>query len=140
VQIRGLKFGLRAALVVLALGATGAAAATGVTLPSQANQHAKDHVNSQSTPSASPSPNAHAAFGQCVAANAKTASDHKADHANGSSGWNPTDGCTKPNGGSNDEGSNDSSTGLDNATTHANSHASDGLSHAAAGADNGNNP
>ena len=115
---------VRVGLVVAALSTAGVAMAGTVSLPTHANSHASTATanvttgssNGQSTdvhPASSPSPNANAAFGQCVAANAKTASD------NGGQGWNPTVGCTKPNAPQN--GANAS------AKTHANSHASTGL-------------
>jgi hypothetical protein len=125
----------RAALVVVALSTAGTAAVAGVTLPAKANSHAVTATASVSTgatngksdavhPASSPSPNEHAAFGQCVSANAKTASEN---HGNG---WNPTTGCTKPNAPQNDTNTNASATGLANADTHANSHASTGLQNA----------
>ena len=126
---------VRVGLVVAALSTAGVAMAGTVSLPTHANSHASTATanvttgssNGQSTdvhPASSPSPNANAAFGQCVAANAKTASD------NGGQGWNPTVGCTKPNApqnGANASANAPTSTGLANAKTHANSHASTGL-------------
>jgi hypothetical protein len=126
----------RVALVAAALSTAGAATAA-VTLPSKANHHAVTataNVTTGSTnsndvhPASTPSPNEHATFGQCVAANAKTASD------NGGKGWNPTMGCTKPNApqnGANASSNASASTGLTNADAHANSHASAGLQKAA---------
>jgi hypothetical protein len=121
----------RAALVVAALSTAGAASFSAVTLPATANSHAVTataNVTTGSTnaknddvrPASTPSPNAHAAFGQCVAANAKTASD------NGGQGWNPTVGCSKTNGASASSNAS-ATTGLANAQVHANSHASTGL-------------
>ena len=121
----------RAALVVAALSSVGAASFAAVTLPAKANSHAVSataDVTTGSTnakngdvhPSSTPSPNEHAAFGQCVAANAKTASDN---HGNG---WNPTDGCTKTNSASASSNAS-ATTGLANADVHANTHASAGL-------------
>ena len=103
---------VRATLVALALSSAGAASFAAVSLPSKANSHAVSataNVTTGSTnaknndvhPASTPSPNANATFGQCVAANAKTASE------NGGQGWNPTV--------------------VANAETHANSHASTGL-------------
>lgn len=132
---------VRAAIIVAALSTAGAAVAAGVSLPSQANSHAVDatadvttgssnasHGQSDSDhPASTPSPNEHAAYGQCVAANAKTASDNHGE------GWSPTDGCTNANaGGANASSNSDATTGLANAETHANSHASAGLSKAPA--------
>jgi hypothetical protein len=124
----------RLALVAAALSTAGVATAA-VTLPSKANHHAVTATanvttgssNGQSDdvhPASTPSPNEHAAFGQCVAANAQTASD------NGGKGWNPTVGCDKPNApqnGTNASSNASASTGLTNADAHANSHASAGL-------------
>jgi len=123
----------RVALIAAALSTAGVTTAA-VTLPSKANSHAltatanvtTGSTNSQSDvhPASTPSPNDHAAFGQCVAANAKTASD------NGGKGWNPTMGCTKPNApqnGTNASANASANTGLTNADAHANSHASAGL-------------
>ena len=120
----------RLALVAAALSTAGVATAA-VTLPSKANSHAvtatanvtTGSTNSDVHPASTPSPNDHAAFGQCVAANAKTASD------NGGQGWNPTVGCTKPNG-TNASSNASANTGLTNADAHANSHASAGLQQA----------
>jgi hypothetical protein len=131
----------RLALVAAALSTAGVATAA-VTLPSKANSHAvtatanvtTGSTNSQSGdvhPASTPSPNDHAAFGQCVAANAQTASD------NGGQGWNPTMGCTKPNApqnGANVSSNASATTGLANADTHANSHASTGLQKASGNA------
>jgi hypothetical protein len=128
----------RLALVAAALSTAGVATAA-VTLPSKANSHAlhatanvtTGSTNGQSGdvhPASTPSPNEHAAFGQCVAANAQTASD------NGGKGWNPTVGCDKPNApqnGTNVSSNASASTGLTNADGHANSHASAGLQKAA---------
>ncbi len=128
----------RAALVVAALSTAGAASFAAVTLPATANSHAvtatadvttgsTNAQNGDVHPASTPSPNAHAAFGQCVAANAKTASD---SHGNG---WSPTDGCTNTNAqnDANTSANASASTGLTNADTHANSHASTGLQTAA---------
>jgi hypothetical protein len=127
---------VRAAIVVAALSTAGVAVAAGVSLPATANSHAttatanvttgaSNASNGQSDavhPASSPSPNEHAAFGQCVAANAKTAPD------NGGNGWNPTTGCTKANAsGANASSNANTTTGLANADTHANSNASTGL-------------
>jgi hypothetical protein len=124
---------VRIALVAAALSTAGAASAA-VTLPAKANSHAVTATANVTTgssngqsgdvhPASTPSPNAHATFGQCVAANAKTASD------NGGKGWNPTMGCTKTNAGANSGASanGSASTGLANAKAHANSHAAAGL-------------
>ena len=129
----------RLALIAAALSTAGAATVA-VTLPAKANSHAVTATANVTTgssngqsgdvhPASTPSPNSHADFGQCVAANAKTASD------NGGKGWNPTMGCTNANAQSgNDTSANGSaSTGLTTAGTHANSHASAGLEKAAAG-------
>jgi hypothetical protein len=119
----------RVGIVIGVLGMGGAAALGAVTLPSQANDHATSSTSSVTTgqPSSAPSPTstpaAQASFGQCVAANAKTASD------NGGKDWNPTQGCTKPGQASELSGSN--------ASDHANDAAEAGLSTAAAGGDNG---
>jgi hypothetical protein len=120
----------RAAIVVAALSTAGAASFAAVTLPAKANSHAvtatadvttgsTNAQNGDVHPASTPSPNAHAAFGQCVSANAKTASDNNGD------GWNPTDGCTNTN--SQSDTNAPASTGLANADAHANSHASAGL-------------
>jgi hypothetical protein len=107
---------------VLALG--GAAAATGVVLPSHANSHATDSTADVTTgaPTSAPTeagtPAPQASFGQCVAANAKTASD------NGGQGWNPTQGCKPGSAG-------------ENGSSNANANAADGQSTAAAAGDNG---
>jgi hypothetical protein len=132
---------VRAAIIVAALSTATAAVAAGVSLPAKANSHAvsatanvttgssnSSHGQSDVHPASTPSPNANAAFGQCVSANAKTASDHKADHGTGADGWNPTVGCTNPNaGGANASSNSSATTGLANAETHADSHASTGL-------------
>src|ERR1051325_305152 len=80
---------IRVAILIAALSTAGAASFAAVTLPDKANSHAKDATAAVTTgasvaptetesanPDASPSPNEHAAFGQCVAANAQTASDN----------------------------------------------------------------
>jgi len=137
---------IRVAIAAALLAITGTAAATGVTLPSKANSHATDATatvttgtsNDQgdqgpaATPNPSASPNEHAAFGQCVAANAQTASD------NGGQGWNPTVGCDNTNASTNGSANSQApaQTGTANAQTHANSHASAGLQKAGAGANN----
>jgi len=108
-------------IIIGILGVGGAAAATGVVLPSHANSHATTSTTDVTTgaPSGAPTeagtPEPQASFGQCVAANAKTASE------NGGQGWNPTQGCYKPG----------------SAGENASSHAADGQSTAAAGGDNG---
>ena len=142
---------VRAAVVVAALSTAGAAAAAGVSLPSKANSHAvhatadvttgssnASHGQSDAAhPASTPSPNANASFGQCVSANAKTASDHQADHGTGADGWNPTVGCTNANAdGANASSNSSATTGLANAEAHANSHAT-GLHEAAADHANG---
>jgi len=130
---------VRGALFVALLAFAGGATAAGVTLPSKANSHAVDSTSSVSTdasvhaseapePEGSASADAHATFGQCVAANAQTASE------NGGQGWNPTVGCDNTNASAN--GNASSETGLTAAGTHANSHASTGLDKASAGANN----
>lgn len=131
----------RLALIAAALSTAGAAASMAVTLPAKANSHAVTATadvttgssNGQSDdvhPASTPSPNAHAAFGQCVAANAKTASD------NGGQGWNPTTGCTNTNAQSDASAHGSATTGLTTADANANSHASAGLEKAAAGSAN----
>jgi hypothetical protein len=122
----------RLALVAAALSTAGVATAA-VTLPSKANSHAVTATANVTTgsensndvhPASTPSPNDHATFGQCVAANAQTASD------NGGKGWNPTVGCTKPNApqnGTNASSNASATTGLTTADAHANTHASAGL-------------
>jgi hypothetical protein len=133
-RFRGLSIAARVGIVIGAIGLGGAATVGAVVLPSQANDHATTSTSSITTgrPTSAPTPAgtpaAQAAFGQCVAANAETASD------NGGQDWNPTVGCTKP--GSAASAANEGS-GLENATSHANDAASDGLSTAAAGGDNG---
>lgn len=133
-RFRGLSIAARVGIIVGAIGVSGAAAVGAVVLPSQANDHATSSTSSVTTgqPSSAPtqagSPAPQASFGQCVAANAKTASE------NGGQEWNPTVGCTKP--GSAASAANESS-GLENASSHANDAAGDGLSTAAAGGDNG---
>lgn len=125
---------VRAAILVAALSTAGAASFAAAALPSKANSHAATatvdvttgSANAQNNdvhPASTPSPNAHADFGQCVAANAKTASDK------GGQGWNPTMGCTNTNGNAstNASANGSASTGLANAQTHANTHASTGL-------------
>src|SRR5204862_7636413 len=88
-------------LVALALSSAGAASFAAVSLPSKANSHAVSATanattgstnakNNDGRPASTPGPNANATFGQCGAANAKTAS------GNGGQGWNPTVGSTKP--------------------------------------------
>ena len=122
---RGLGMATKVTIIIGILGIGGAAAAAGVVLPSHANSHATDSTNDVTTgkPTSAPSepgtPAPQASFGQCVAANAKSASE------NGGEGWNPTQGCIKP--GSAGAG----------ASSHANTAAADGLSTAAAGGDNG---
>ena len=104
----------RVALVAAALSTAGAATAA-VTLPSKANHHAvtatanvttgsTNGKSSDTHPASTPSPNANAAFGMCVRANAH----------DGTAG-NPTDGCTNLN-------ANTASTvnGAANAAAHAN--------------------
>src|SRR5438105_14094497 len=96
---------VRAAIIVAALSTASAAVAAGVSLPAKANSHAvhatadvtTGSVNGKSDavhPAATPSPNESAAFGECVSANAKTASDHAGV---GGQTWNPTMGCTNTN-------------------------------------------
>jgi hypothetical protein len=132
---RELGIVLRIAIVAAALGITGAVATGVVVLPSQANEHAKTSTTgvetgqpaatpsatetptATSTPTAEPTeagtPAPQASFGQCVAANAKTASE------NGGQGWNPTDGCTNANAhGGNPNAADNASAGADNAGTH----------------------
>ena len=86
----------RVALVAAALSTAGAATAA-VTLPSKANHHAvtatanvttgaTNGKNDATHPASTPSPNANAAFGMCVRANAH----------DGTAG-NPTTGCTNVN-------------------------------------------
>src|SRR5258708_7284657 len=135
---------VRAAIIVAALSTASAAVAAGVSVPasSKANSHAvtatanvttgsSNSSNGQSDnvhPASTPSPNDHSTFGQCVSTNAKTASDHKDDHANGADGWNPTVGCHNENAsGANASSNANTTTGLANAETHANSNASTGL-------------
>jgi hypothetical protein len=132
---RELGIVLRIAIIVAALGITAAVATGVVVLPSHANDHAKtstsDVITGQptdtpsatvtptatGTPSAAPTeagtPAPQASFGQCVAANAKTASE------NGGQGWNPTQGCTNANAhGGNPNAADNASLGADNAGTH----------------------
>jgi hypothetical protein len=86
---RSFSLGVKSLIAAAALTITGGAIAAAVVLPSQANSHAKAAVAAKGTP------NAHAAFGQCVAAHAKTAgARHRA--AKGKLDWKPTDGCNKP--------------------------------------------
>lgn len=133
-RFRGSSIAVRVGIVIGAIGLGGAAAVGAVVLPSQANDHASSSTSSITTgqPSSAPTPAgtpaAQASFGQCVATNAKTAPD------NGGQQWNPTVGCTKP--GSAASAANEGS-GLENATSHANDAASDGLSTASVGGDNG---
>jgi len=130
---------VRAAIVVAALSTASAAVAAGVSLPDKANSHAKTATanvttgssnasNGQSDsvhPASTPSPNANAAFGQCVAAAAKTASDHA---GSGGQTWNPALSCKDlKTSGANTSSNANTTTGLANAETHANSHASAGL-------------
>ena len=121
---RGLGMAAKVAIIIGILGVGGAAAAAGVVLPSHANSHATDSTSDVTTGKPTNAPEARtpapqASFGQCVAANAKSASE------NGGQGWNPTQGCTKPG-----------SAGADG-SSNANAAAADGLSTAAAGGDNG---
>jgi hypothetical protein len=135
-----IKFGVRAAVAAAVLATAGAAAAAGVVLPPHAGDNAasatsgvtlpadshQSDANLGAAPESSALPNDHAAFGQCVAEQAKTASD------NGGQGWQPVAACAglKPSA----PGSN---AGLDTAGTHADDNASTGLSTAGAGAANG---
>jgi hypothetical protein len=130
---------VRAAIIVAALSTAGTAVAAGVSLPDKANDHARaattgvttgssNSSNGQSDdvhPASTPSPNANANFGQCVAAAAKTASDHA---GSGGQTWNPALSCNnlKPSGANTSSNANET-TGLANAETHANSNASTGL-------------
>ena len=134
-RMRTLSIAARLAILGVILAGASAAATGAVILPSHANSHATDATSNVTTgPSATPSdhgtPNAHADFGQCVAANAKNASD------NGGQGWNPTQGCDKPGHGS-ENSANESSTRPAPQSSNANDAAADGLSTAAAGGDNG---
>jgi hypothetical protein len=121
---RGLRMASKVAIVIGILGVGGAAAAAGVVLPSHANSHATDSTSDVTTgkpaeaPSEAGTPAPQASFGQCVAANAKTASE------NGGQGWNPTQGCTKPGSAA-------------DASSNANDHAADGQATAETGGDNG---
>jgi hypothetical protein len=122
---RGVGMASKVGIIIGILGVGGAAAATGVVLPSHANSHATTSTTDVTTgaPTSAPSeagtPAPQASFGQCVAANAKTAS------GSGGQGWNPTQGCTRPG------------SGEENASGNASDNASDGPSTAAAGGDNG---
>jgi hypothetical protein len=122
----------RAAIVVAALSTASAAVAAGVSLPAKANGHAVQATAKVKTgsangksdavhPASTPSPNADSAFGQCVSDNAKTASDHA---GTGGQTWNPTMGCTNTNASTHASFNTTRTTGLANAKTHANSHAS----------------
>jgi hypothetical protein len=133
-RFRGLSIAARVGIVLGAIGLSGAATVGAVVLPSQADDHATSSTSTVTTgqPSTVPSPAGgpaeQASFGQCVAANAKTASE------NGGQGWNPTVGCEKP--GSSATAANGAS-GLETATSHADDAAADGLSTAADGGANG---
>jgi hypothetical protein len=136
---------VRAAIIVAALSTASAAVAAGVSLPAKANSHAlsSSHASSATAnvttgssnssngqsddvhPASTPSPNANAAFGQCVAAAAKTASDHA---GSGGQTWNPALSCKDlKNSDANSSSNANETTGLANAETHANSNASTGL-------------
>ena len=132
---------LRVGILIAALSTAGAASFAAVTLPDKANSHAvdstanittgstnADNANVNADSSAEPSPAEAAAYGQCVAANAKTASE------NAGQDWNPTDGCTNANAGAANAQNDSAATG---ASAHANSHASTGLSTAANAGSNG---
>ena len=136
----------RAVIVAAVLSTATAAVAAGVTLPSKANSHAVEATanvttgssnashgqSDESHPASTPSPNDHAAFGQCVAGNAKTASDNA---GNGGQTWNPTDNCHNANAhaanANTNANANAGTNGLATADANANSHASTGLSTAA---------
>jgi hypothetical protein len=134
---------LRGAILIAALSTAGAASAVAVVLPAKANSHAVDSTSAVTTgsssqqgtnegvePAATPSAAEAAAYGQCVAANAKTASE------NGGQGWNPTDGCDNANAGAKSETSS-AQDGQSVAAEHASSHANVGLSTAAEAGSNG---
>ena len=135
-----LRIGIVAAIFLLG----GMATLGAVTLPSQANDHATTSTSDVTTgkpadtpagpPADAGSPAEQAAFGQCVAANAKTASE------NGGQDWNPTIGCTNTNAGASQSANENAADGLAraaargaNGATHANENGAD---NAAAGADN----
>lgn len=136
-HFRGLGIAARVAIIAGLLGIGGAAATGAVVLPSQANEHATSSTSDvttgapEGTPTEAPSPEGtpapQAAFGQCVAANAKTASD------NGGQGWNPTQGCEKPGSAGADNRSDAAELAGANGATHANEN---GAAHAAARGDN----
>ncbi len=130
------------AAIVAALALLGGAAvlAAGLSLPDQAADKASESTTEVSLPEANenakvvdaqapegtPSPNAHAAFGQCVAANAKTAPDN----VGSDSDWNPTDGCENTN-------RNAAANGRETAQENANENASTGLDNASSARANG---
>jgi hypothetical protein len=140
---RGLGVPVRIAIVLAVLALGGAASTGAVVLPSQANDHATTSTTDvttgqpEATPSAVGTPAEQAAFGQCVAANAKTASE------NGGQGWNPTQGCEKPGAAAvagSENANENAADGLAtaeaagaNGAAHANSNGAD---NAEAGADN----
>jgi hypothetical protein len=146
-QFRGLGIAARVGIVIGLLGIGGAAATGAVVLPSNANDHATSSTTEvttgtptgapsvEGTPTSEGTPAPQASFGQCVAANAKTASE------NGGQGWNPTQGCTKPGpAGSQANGvasrSNNAAAGADNGAANTN-----GAEHAAArGGNAGSHP
>ena len=132
---------IRVAIVIAALSTAGAASTAAVVLPDKANSHAVDATSTVATgslsdqgtnagaeASAEPSPAEAAAYGQCVAENAKTASE------NGGQDWNPTVGCDNANAGAKNSSAQD---GQSVAAEHTNSHASTGLSTAADAGSNG---
>lgn len=119
----------------------GAIALAAIDLPTQASDQASEataevalpasataeHGASSEAPSVQTegSPNAAAAFGQCVAENAKTASE------NGGQDWNPTDGCENTNRNASANG------GASIAESKASDHASAGLERASEAGANG---
>jgi hypothetical protein len=132
---------VRVAIVIAALSTAGAASTAAVVLPDKANSHAVDSTSTVTTgsssdqgtnPGASAEPSAAeaAAYGQCVANNATTASD------NGGQGWNPTVGCENANAGA-QSGDTSAQDGRSVAAEHANSNASTGLGTAADAGSNG---
>jgi hypothetical protein len=132
-RIRGKVLVVGVISTLLALLVMGAVLAAGVTLPTSAADKASEATAEVTVPDASagqapetagqpegtPSPNEHAAFGQCVAANAKTAAD------NAGSDWNPTDGCENTNRSAQSNGA--AANGAEVAAENASSNAASGL-------------
>ncbi len=131
---------IRGAILIAALSTAGAASAVAVVLPDNANSHAVDSTSTVTTgsssqqgtnegvePETSASPADAAAYGQCVAGNAKTLASE-----NGGQGWNPTDGCENAN-----AQNSSAQDGQSVASEHANSNADAGLGKAADAGSNG---